>query len=110
MTFDFEANPICVTNADGGLIARFPQRIAEGNLNAISWISMMHERRFLVVKVLVDSPDRFEFESDEGRRFSLRPMTMELYRSKVLPELVGDPGLRSQKDLERHFLVDTIVV
>ena len=112
MNFDFASNQLCVTSADGGLVARLPNYFEEDpGVWLVTWFDLTHERRYPVREVIVDSSDRFTFETDDGLRFTLRPMTMKRYRSDVLPGLTGGkPKISNQADLERHFLVDTIAV
>lgn len=110
MIFDFDSNRLCLTEMDGGLVARFPELIEEDGERFVSWIDLTHDRMFPIRRVVKDTADRFVFDTKDGQRLTLRSMTMESYRSKVLPKLIGDPKLRSQADLERHFLIDTIAV
>lgn len=110
MAFDFRANELCVISGeDSGLVARLPKRIREDKEDLIVYIDMTHERAFPIKRVLRDEDNLFSFESEDGRRFELRPLTMERYEKQIRPKLIGDPKLKTEADLRQHFLVKTIL-
>jgi hypothetical protein len=107
VTFDFERHKLCLAEGPEDanvLLALFPQ--ARNEDSACTWMDGDHERGFQIRKLLRNEPDRLEFEDFLGRRFSLRPLTVELYRQRVRKKLLGGPAVRSQAELEEFFLVE----
>ena len=105
MAFVFDDNPLCWTSVEGGTFARFP-RVPEDE-DTIYWSDMSHVRAFEVKRVLKNEPDVFEFEDREGRRFALRPLTLEKY-AELKSRLNTPPDIRTDAQLRKHFLKDTL--
>jgi hypothetical protein len=105
MPFMFDENPLCWTSKEGGTFARFP-RAFEGE-DIIYWDDMTHQRAFEVKRVLRNEPDVFEFEDTRGRRFALRPLTVTKY-ADLKSQLNSPPNLRTDAQLRKHFLKDTL--
>lgn len=106
MAFIFDDNPLCWTSNEGGLIARHP-RAYEGD-DTIYWSDLTHVRAYDVKRVLRNEPDVLEFEDVEGRRFTLRPLTVEKY-GQLKSQINNAPDLRTEAQLRKHFLKDTLV-
>jgi len=57
---------------------------------------------------LQNEPNVFEFEDVKGRRFALRPLTVEKY-GELKSRINNAPDLRTDAQLQKHFLKDTLV-
>jgi hypothetical protein len=106
MAFRFDKNPLCWTSVEGGTFARKPTAFV--GEDTIYWQDMTHVRAFNVKRVLRNEPNVFEFEDDVGRRFALRPLTLEKY-AELKSRLNSPPDIRTDAQLRKHFLKDTLV-
>lgn len=61
----------------------------------VSWFESNHRRIFEVARVISESAELFHFETLDGNRFQLRPMTLELYERHVRKHTVGQPEFRT---------------
>lgn len=106
--FEWSKHSVCYAEGPEGtyvLLAIRPQRKKDigQNTETVFWDDGSHERAFPLGKVLKDNPTAFEFEDDRGRRFSLRPLTPELYEQKVRYG-TGGPELKTNKDIQDFYL------
>ena len=102
----FDDNPLCWTSVEGGLIARNP-RVYEGK-DTIYWSDLTHVRAYDVKRVLKNETDVFEFEDPQGRLHALRPLTLAKF-NELKSQFNSDPNIRTEAQLQRHFLKDTLV-
>jgi hypothetical protein len=83
------------------LIARFPF----GDENVVGWWDTNHQRMFVVKKITTNEPDLLKWEDTRGRKFTLRPMTLQSYNAKVKPKLSHRPSFKTLAEVQSHFLV-----
>lgn len=106
--FDWMRHEVCLAEGPAEahvLLAIRPERVADkgGEGETVAWDDGDHRRAFPLQRVLVDEPDRFQFEDDRGRRFTLRPLTAKLYADRVRAA-VGGPGLATDEAVRAFYL------
>lgn len=57
--------------------------------HGVEWEEGNHRRGFSVDRILEDTPERFRFRDTQGEVHELRPMTLELYESRVREKTIG---------------------
>jgi len=68
------------------------------------WHDGDHQRCFEIAAVDRDEPARFEFTDKLGRRFTLEPMTLAVYRREVAPRIPGALEFSTDEDLLTFFV------
>jgi len=96
----FGEGVLCVTDEDGGWVARSPRR--DGVL--VTWFDLTHQRAYEIQDVVTDEDDEFVFVDTEGRQHRLRPMTLEIYSAEVKDNLVWPPSFDDEESMRHHFL------
>ena len=96
----FGEGVLCVTDAEGGLVARSPRR--DGN--DIWWFDLTHQRGYEIQEVATDEDGEFAFVDTEDRVHRLRPMTLEIYNAEVRGNLVWPPSFDDEESMRHHFL------
>ena len=111
MTFSFPDHRLCLATASapdlGLLMAKRPELVPGDNPKdppTLFFFDLTHERAFAVEKVLADEEGRFRIKTDRGVEVELRPLSLALYREKVVPKLNSKPVIHSEEDLRQYFL------
>ncbi len=99
MNYEFQKHIMSI--ADGpkdtyALIAASP--FYEEDTRRVTWWDPLHQRAFVIKNVVADTPDKLTFVDLNGRKFTLRPMTLATYREKVKPQI--GPDARDFKTLD----------
>jgi hypothetical protein len=87
----FKGDLAYVTSKDPStVVAARPavQRVSgpgEDPVDAIGWTDPENPRLFTIHSVETDTPEEFSFVADSGEQYSLSPLTLKVYRKKVLP-------------------------
>lgn len=99
----------------GVLMVRNPQRVSaedpEGNAipgepEILMFWDLVKERAFDIKKILTDESNEFKIKTSAGDEIKLVPMTLALYKERVLPQLDSNPDIRTEAQLRTHFLED----
>ena len=106
--FDWRRHQVCLAEGPADshvLLAIRPERLADvgGDGETVTWDDGDHSRAFELKRVLDDEPDRFRFEDDRGRRFTLTPLTAGRYADRVRDE-VGGPELPTDEAVRDFYL------
>ncbi len=106
--FDWRRHPVCLAEGPADsyvLLAIRPERLADvgGDGETVTWDDGDHSRAFELKRVLDDVPDRFRFEDDRGRRFTLTPLTAEVYAQRVRAA-VGGPDISTDEAVRDFYL------
>ena len=106
--FDWDRHEVCLAEGPRDsyvLLALRPEQRGD----TVVWDDGSHQRAFAVERVLTDEPDRFRFEDERGRTFTLRPLTARLYAERVR-EQVGGPTLATDEKVRAFYLAPRGVV
>ena len=106
--FDWRKNQVCLVQGPRDsfvLLAIRPERLPNvgGEDETVAWHDGDHERAFALARVLEDEPDRFRFEDELGRIFTLQRLTAALYTKHVRHE-VGGPSLDTDEAVQAFYL------
>lgn len=117
--FLFDTHTLCFGTSDnpdsGILIVRKPNRTLiedpEGNAipgepEMLLFWDTVKERAFEIKTVKTDEPNEFVMKTPAGDEIKLVPMTLAIYKDRVLPKLDANPDIRTETQLRAHFLED----
>lgn len=99
----------------GILVVRNPLRVPtddiEGNTipgepEMLAFWDLLKERSFEIQTVKTDKPNEFVMKTPAGDEIKLVPMTLAIYKDRVLPKLDANPDIRTETQLRAHFLED----
>ncbi len=103
--FDWKKHRVCKVDGPARkrvLLAIAPSKRSGNRRDVITWDCGSHQRAFPVAHVIEDKPARFVFKDPKGGKFTLVPMTVDVYAREVRPYLNGPP-LATDEDVVRHF-------
>jgi len=100
--FDWKNHRACGLEGPEGFFVVVRPHVFEEHLR---WYWDQSVRALPIERVLVDEPDRFEFETDDGRTYSLAPMTVRDWDEHLRPEL-GGPAFKSDEEVQAYVLAD----
>ena len=100
--FDWKQHEVCLAEGPRDAYVLLALR-PELRGDTVVWDDGGHQRAFTVERVFSDEPDRFRFEDERGRTFTLRPLTARLYAERVRDE-VGGPKLATDEAVLAFYL------
>lgn len=105
LSYKFDAHELSFVAGPKGLglsVAVSPRYNEEEKL--LTFFQPVHRQRAFVIKrVIKDEPDRLTFVDSDGRKITLRAMTLKLYREKVQPVVTDAKAFRSKSELIKHY-------
>lgn len=85
------------------LIAVNPRYEKIDGQETMSWWDPINQRMFDIKKVTANEKDLFAWSDGPRRKFSLMPMTLEVYRETVVPEIPDARAFDTHVDLVKWF-------
>lgn len=92
---------VLIESTRGDTLAGYAPRVVEEQTapNRVEWVEGRHLRAFDIQTVERAEPDAFTFKDIGGDRFTLRPMTLELYEKHVRQKTAGKPKFATMAEL-----------
>lgn len=92
---------VLIESTRSDTIAGYAPRIVEEYTapHRVEWFEGRHLRAFDVDTVEKATPEAFSFRDTKGDRFTLRPLTLELYDRHVRKQTAGQPKFSTMAEL-----------
>ncbi len=88
---------------DTVLLALAPEVLGRGDPTCLRWFDTVRER-MKSGRVVRSERALLVFKSEDGPTYTLRPLTLDAYATKVREKVDGSPSFKTEDDLHRHYV------